>query len=496
MRLYIARATENIKKFRKPICILTAIYALGISAILRANFYYIDDMGRAFWGYRGFYYFSRYISEYLSVLVHADTHLTDISPLPQLLAVVILAVSGVIVLHLITEKDRFTWIEYVAMVPLGLSPYFLECISYKFDAPYMALSIFASVVPLLFEKRGKAIYILSIVLGMLAVCMSYQAASGIFPMLVVLLALKRWNNKESLKSLCHFVILSVVGYLIGMLFFALVIMRPAGAGDYASTSIPILSELIPITGYNLKNYYYVIWQDFKKEWLILIAILCIGFLYVTVRESKQKWYYALLMGIAVLLLLLIMAFGLYPVLENPIFEPRAMYGFGALLCFIAVFAVSPLRLPKAWTYSFIKIICFALCWCFFVFAFTYGNALYVQKTYTDYRICAVIDDLDELGVLEPEESKTVQIVGTIGKAPALEAMRQDFQMLNRLVPIVFCDSSWDWGSFGFDNYYGLNNYLQWDSSIDLTALNLPIVKDSIYHTIRADSDYILIELKY
>ncbi len=491
----VLHAAEDIKKYRKPVCILTAIYALGISAILRANFYYIDDMGRAFWGYRGFYYFSRYISEFLSVLIHADTHLTDISPLPQLLAVVILAISGVMILRLITGRDQFTWMEYVAMVPLGLSPYFLECISYKFDAPYMAISILASVAPLLFEKRGKGIYFLSIFLGMLAVCMSYQAASGIFPMLVVLLALKRWNNQENLKSIFQFAVLSAAGYLAGMLFFALAIMQSAGAGDYASTSIPALSEIIPIAWYHLKNYYYLVWQDFKKEWLLLIALLCIGFLYVTVRESKQKWYYALLMGMAALLLLLIMAFGLYPVLENPIFEPRAMYGFGAFLCFIAVFAVSPPpQLHKVRLYPLIKILCFALCWCFFVFGFSYGNALSVQKTYTDYRICAVIDDLDELGMLE--ETKTVQIVGTIGKAPALDAMRQDFQMLNRLIPIVFCDSSWDWGYFGFDNYYGLSNYLEWDSSIDLTTLNLPIVKDSIYHTIRADSDYILIELKY
>lgn len=144
----------KMRKFLRPVCILMTIYTVGILAILRANFYYIDDIGRAFWGYRGFHYFSRYIAEFGSIFLHGDAQLTDISPLPQLLAVGIMAISGTIVMHVITGKDSFTWVEYIAMVPLCLSPYFLECISYRFDAPYMAISILSSVVPLLSYKKG------------------------------------------------------------------------------------------------------------------------------------------------------------------------------------------------------------------------------------------------------------------------------------------------------------------------------------------------------
>ena len=480
---------EACRQFYKPTLILTIIYAMGISAILRANFNYIDDMGRAFEGYRQFGHFGRYISSAFSILLHADAHLTDISPLPQLLAAVILAISGVIVLYLITGRKQFGWIEYVAAIPLGLSPYFLECISYKFDSPYMAFSILVSVAPLLLEKRGKVAYFLSIVFGMLGVCMSYQAASGIFPMLVAVLALKRWNQQEDWKSILRFVVISAVGYLIGMLIFAVAIMKPVD--EYVSNSILPLAELLPITFLNLKKYYYYVFTDFKKEWLLLFAALCAGFVYVCVRESRQKWYLAFAMSCAVLLMLLGMAFGLYPVLANPLYAPRAMYGFGVFLAFIGIYTASA---NGRRSYVFGKIACFALCWCFFVFSFTYGNALYVQKTYTDYRICAVIDDLDETGVLASKDTKTVQITGSIGMAPGIETMRQDCQILNRLVPVVFGDSSWIWGRYGFDHYYGLDN-IKWDPSADLRELELPIMRESIYHTIRADSDYVLIELK-
>ena len=475
------------RKWMTSVFILTLIYALGISAVLRANFYYIDDMGRALWGSKEWYYFSMYIPQYFSTILHADSHLTDVSPLPQLLAVVIVAISAAIVLRVVTERNHFTFIEYVSMVPLGLSPYFLECLSYKYDSPYMALSILASVVPVLFYRSNAWTYLISIVLGMIVVCLSYQAASGIFPMLVVLLVLKMWNQKAEMKEMIRFILISAGGYLAGMLIFVLFLMRPTDV--YVSNTVPSVMEMIPLAGYHLKKYYYYVITDFKKEWLVMIALLCVGFLYVTVRNSKQKWIHALLMGFVVLGMFLVMAFGLYPVLKQPGFEPRAMYGFGACLCFIALYTVSQNHSRLA------KLVCLALCWCFFVFGFTYGNALYAQKTYTDYRISAVIDDLDELDVLDTDYDKIYQINGSIGRAPEIEGMPQDYQMLNRLVPITFGDSSWEWARFGFTKYYRLKN-VEWDTSIDLRDYNLPLLEESVYHTIWGDSQYILIELKW
>lgn len=485
---------NTARKYIRPVCILMAIYTIGILAIIRADFYYIDDIGRTFWGYRRFQYFSRYIAEFGSILVHGDPHLTDISPIPQILAAGIMAISGVILLHVITGKERFRWIEYAAMVPLCLSPYFLECMSYKFDAPYMAVSVLASVAPVLFYKKGTVKYLLSVVLGTLIMCMSYQASSGIFPMLIVLLALKKWSQRVNMKEVGRFILLSAIGYLVGILFFAVAIMRPTSQGDYVSTSIPAIRELPYYLVHNLKEYYYTVATDFKIEWLVLIGVLLLGFVYAFVRESKQKWYFSLPAAGGGILVMLLLAFGMYPALQMPLFAPRAMYGFGVMVCMIGVYTVSAIGRKE---YVVPKAACLVLCWFFFTFAFTYGNTLNVQKTYTDYRIAAVIDDLDEAGVFESEGTKTVQISGTIGYAPGVYAMRQDCQIMYHLIPVMFQDSSWGWGRFGFENYYGLPK-IEWasDNGLDLQEMNLPILKNSIYHTIRADSEHILIELKY
>ncbi|MDE6915592.1 MAG: hypothetical protein K2P39_02175 [Lachnospiraceae bacterium] len=113
-----------VQKFReylfmkKAVLVLAMLYVLGISAILRADFKYIDDLGRVRYGYRGWNDFSRYLNECLSVVLHADAYLTDISPLPQLTAVLILAVAGSVVVFVLTGKREFCFWNSIAVLPI------------------------------------------------------------------------------------------------------------------------------------------------------------------------------------------------------------------------------------------------------------------------------------------------------------------------------------------------------------------------------------------
>jgi len=474
------------KEIIKSVCILSFIYFLGISAILRANFNYIDDMGRVFGGYREWGAFSRYLSDFLSVFIHADSYLTDISPLPQLIAVVILAISSVIVLYVITEKTKFTFWEFSAVIPLGLSPYFLECISYKFDSPYMAISVLASVFPLLFYKRKSIIYMMSSVLGIMLVCTTYQAATGIFPMLVVLVALIMWSKKDSIREILNFILISLAGYIIGLVIFKLFIMQ--SVETYVSNMICPIDRIVPDTVFHLKKYFWHIKRDFKNEWLILIALICVFFIYNGVKKSKRNKIISFFVVSLSMFTMAVLSFGIYPVLSSPLYEPRAMYGFGAFVAFIAVFVTSSEKIYPA------KVISLALSWMFFVFALTYGNALFVQKTYTDFRITETINDLKDLDVFTNDEQKTVQISGTIGLAPAIKNIPQDYLMLRQLIPVTYGNSEWYWARYGFEYYYGLKN-MKWNDKIDLTSYDLPILKETIYHTIKGNEDCILIELK-
>lgn len=480
------RETETGISARKGFVLLFAIYVVGISAILRANFYYQDDMGRAAFGYKHWDYFGRLLSTALATFVHMGDYLTDITPLPQLLAMGVMALSGILLLCVLRGRNRFTLWELLAVVPLGLNPYFLECVSFRFDAVYMAVSVLAGIVPLLYRKEGTGVYILASMTGVLAVCTSYQAATGIFPMLVVVLALDLWRKGEKPGRILRFCLESVAGYGLGLIYFKLVLMRPADAG-YVSNAMPGFKDLLPNTLNNLAEYYRYICTDFKASWLVMVGLLAVGFLAAMVRGAKRGPWQTVPAAMVALILMALLCFGIYPVLEKTAFFPRAMYGFGVLITVLCVMvAQEGARLP-------VKLPGLVLAWSFFVFAFTYGNALNLQKDYTQFRLQLVLQDVSELEVLDQDREVTVQISGTIGKTPILDNMPQNYQMLNRLVPETFAGTD-DLQQIGFFYYYKLPN-MKKAEEVDLTTMDLPVLKETSYHRISGNQEYVLIELK-
>ncbi len=475
---------KKLNPFIAPVLILFGIYLLGISAILRANFNYIDDMGRAFAGYRGWSNFSRYLSSALSIFIHTDKYLTDISPIPQLLAILLLSISVVSVLYIVTNRKKFTFMEYLTSIFLGLNPYFLECLSYKYDAPYMALSVLASILPLLFYNKKKLIYGFSCFLSAIIVCTTYQVSCGILPMFVLFLSLTRWNSKENTKDILEKIMISILGYGFGLLVFQKFLMSPVNT--YVSTEMASLTNMLPNMIKNYSQYFTLIQKDFKIEWLWLIIMIGIMAFIQIVKTSKQNKIFSFVVSIIVLGLMLLLSFGIYPLLISPLFSPRAMYGFGIFLFFLTI----PITTYEK---NFIGKLCIAgLAWIFFIFSFTYGNALFVQKTYTDYRIQQTISDLNSLNLLQGKTIE-VQVTGSIGHAPLIRNMPSDYQILNRLVPVTFGNSNASWEIYGFDNYYNLTNVVL--TTEDLTKWDLPILKENIFATIRGRDNYVLIELK-
>ena len=467
-----------------PTLKLAAIYLIGISALLRANIYYVDDMARALEGYSRFGAYSRHIATLFSPFLHADTYLTDISPLPQMIAVFVVALARVISVYLITGEKRPSWWYLIASLPIGLSPYYLECLSYKYDSPYMALSVLFSVLPLLFSNGNQVVYGLCSMLGTIGMCTTYQASSGIFPMLVILLAIRRWTVGEKIKQILQFTAVSAAGYLLGIGLFRCVLMSDFSA--YASTEAAPLAQLFPCMFSNYKKYIAHILRDFKPEWLAVSFLVCVCFLWTATCQWKRNKIVGLVItGIATLVLFLL-SFGAYPVLVSPIFNARAMYGFGCFIAFLGIYAVA--NAPKACP---AKAVTLVLSWMFFVFSFTYGNAWNAQSKYTDFRITEAIDDLAECRTLWGEDI-TLQITGSIGYSPVLENMLNEFPIIEKLIPVTFQGDGW-WGEYGIRYYYGLPG-LKFAETYDPPEKDLPVIADNYYHTIYADETYIWIEL--
>ena len=475
----------------KALWILTGIYVLGISAILKADFNYMDDMGRAFYGFKNWGDYSRILANSFSTYVHMGHYIADVSPWSQIVTMFIVAASGIMLLMGIYRKISFTIWEILALVPLGLNPYFLECISYKYDSPYMALSILGAVLPLLFLEARPLVAVFATMIGTVTVCTSYQAGTGIFPMVVLFIVLRRWSQKEDRKAIGIYLAKAVSGYLLGVLFFFVIIMKPTDEAITASSNaLPPLAELFPTIGKNLTGYYQSVLHDFKTVWLLLLAVLFVTALLTFLRDTKQNRVYSAGAMIILYVLWVCMTFGLYAVLETPSFMPRAMYGVGCLVTLLGIGSVEQKKPGIQLQYVVPAVLLGVM---FFTFALTYGNVLKCQKEYTEFRMQQVIGDLSDAGLLVEDREISLEVVGDIGRAPIIRNMPSDYNILNRLLPQTFSGNN-IWFCYKFYHYYDMKNVKE-DLSHDFAELGLPVVKDCIYHRIRAEGEKVLVELK-
>lgn len=483
---------EKLKPFLKPVLIMFAIYLVGISAIIIANVHYADDAARTNYGYAGWSAFSRYSSAVLSHGIHADNYLTNIAPLPQILASLILAVTSVMMVYLVTSKEIFKekwtkWIlRLVAVTPLAFCPYMLECLSYQYDAVYMALSVFFAVMPFMFYRKKKWQFILASVVGILGASTTYQVSVGIYPMLMIFIVMKDWNedkikNKEIIKN----ILIAIAVFAVTLLVFQMIIMRPKDV--YVSNEIPGIAEFFPSLFSHLGHYLELLFSDFRILWLVLIGIIALSFVVMFVIKSKRNKILAAILALVGVVAMFVMSYLLYSALDKPLYTTRAMYAIGAFIAIISIYVVSGEKREL-----FLAVPVVVLSWCFFSFSFTYGNALHEQDTFRNMQIDMVISDLNE--IMNGSGPKRIQAIGQIDFAPVIKHMpEKDYLILRRLLKPSF-EINVPWMAYRLTEGSGLPG-LVYDPNVNLVNSDLPVLKDTALYIIYGNSDSILVKFK-
>lgn len=118
------RCADFWGRSKKFLLCITLIYSIGISAIVRADFLYLDDLGRTLYGYRGWENFSRFSSNILSGILNGGRLLSDISPLTQLLAAVIMGLAASILAYTFSEGGGDKAWCTLCRYPSGAQPVF------------------------------------------------------------------------------------------------------------------------------------------------------------------------------------------------------------------------------------------------------------------------------------------------------------------------------------------------------------------------------------
>ncbi|WP_161948380.1 glucosyltransferase domain-containing protein [Streptococcus suis] len=470
---------EWVFSAKTSFAILFGIYLLGISALLRANVYYSDDNWRFSSGSRGWDDWSRFFTERSSIYFFGGKFAVDVSPYSQILAVAILALVGILLLGLLYRRKVFTIWEVVVLVPLGLNPFFIDNLSYKFDAPFMAFSILAAVFPLVFRFSGARWYVLACFLGSLLVLTSYQATFGIFPMLVILLLLRMWQEKGWHQELVDFFWQSLLGYGAGALYFYLVVMI-APRKDYLDVSIPALLEIPEFLLKNYTAYFSKVLDGFTPLWLISTLVIFGSFLVYCM--SKKRNLLGFSFSLVSLVLMMLLSFGFYPILVEPQLNNRAMYGL------VVVIVLCGLVIVERGRRSVLRLPILVLSYSFFVYALVYGNALATIDDYRKFRLQLVYEDLSHLPQVKNKEIVDVYFPG---KIPAPPSLKKQFLAY----PMLAISHKEYWAPRTLRNMPTVQTIKGIPDTQLPTLTHLPMLVDTYYHTIYGDDRMIYIRLK-
>jgi hypothetical protein len=491
--------SETVKKAftqvytKKYLLALLIIFLVSYWAIIRANYEYADDARRVFAGHKAWVGWSRYVSETLAVIFHTNFFINDISPVGQFIAIAIIVVFSYILAY-VAMDGKVTKLSLAAASLAGLCPFFVTNFSYKFDCPYMALAMLFGILPFLFVSNTVVYCVMSFI-SLLLVCTSYQAANSLYILLALFTAYKMWSSKKAWKNIGIFSLASVLCYIAALVFFRLFLMNTwEGDSVYRGTGIAIGGGMFSVMAANFKEYWSVIGYSYGNIWIkVFTAVSVILFPFAAAKRTSRNKFAAAGMSLVLLLLMAVLSFGAYLVLEQALISSRTFMGFDLLIALIALFDCYGADCSVSFK-KFNGAVTICLLYGFCIFATVTGSMYAKQKDYENFRFSILLQDLSH--IVNPQAQNSIYIAGITGPAGKTRMEKENYNLnTGTLSPVLTKYLVLDWNmQFEFlseDNLDELD--LRPDVKKKLTGL--PLIEDTYYHTIYGKDNQYYVYLK-
>lgn len=475
-------------KFR--IIIIFSIYSSVTIAINLANYPYIDDIGRQLEGYTGFAaHYSRYLSELVATIIQGSRHLTESGLTTAIISAFILSVTSTFVLYIFFGNVKIKWLTAISSVFIGLNPWFLEALSFRFDSPFLSLSLLIIVIPFFFWKSTLKRFYLIGTFCMFLMCNAYQASSGIFILITLTLVFIGVTTTETLKSLWSRILIAMSAFLSGLfLYFIQVKIFPPIFVE--STELGNLLNIPKNMVTNTYIYLDTIWTQSNKTWLILfiLTFILLGFncLLSSFKPRLETIGYILIY----IVLGAILSYGAYVIfpISYAAARPRYAYGIGVFIG-IAMILLSQKSAKVNWL-KIKTLVVSLLAFYLLSFCFTYAAAL---KEENDYFTSKSIILGTSLNNVANEKNSTVKINRFVGDSPIFINTAKNYPILSSLI-ISQSNVSWDYiMRFNSITNLQLNFELYDESKINFKEIEL--IESTLTYDIFERDNQIFVQMK-
>ncbi len=451
--------------------------AIGVAALIVVPLalhvpLYFDDLGRSLNGSYGWSEDGRPLADVVSQLILMGAPRTVLtSPLGLLVCVPAMAWTSWLLTRVFQHPRP--WAAPLACVFLFGSPYFIENLSYSFDAPQMVLAVLLNVWGawcMLQQTRFQLWRWLCAVGLVLAGLCLYQPAHAAFwiPVLMALVFADRTpinqhpnqqpNKKHKPESKSWpgqprfgpVLFGSFAAMAMALVLYRGLVLPMVQLDAYADNFDAVAGLLeVPVTV--LRNLGALLRQFEADWWDSAIAELLVAFVLLTglvsARRASRSWW-GVLARLIVVPVLLMGSTGVALLLNEVILPPRALIGVGVVLACLALSASRGWPAPRSRSRSKRALqgvvigVVLAMAWGCLSISYFYGQAHAAQERMNRDLVVAVVQDLRSAGY-GPGDLRQLQIEGRSALAPITRNTLRSYPHLRRMVrPVVPIPVDW------------------------------------------------------
>lgn len=501
---------DRLRPFIKPTAYAFAILLIATFAIWRTSLPYIDDLNRDYnGGYAFSYSFARYSPSLLMYFLNMDFTLQNLSPLTQILAMLFVAIACVMITYILCNR-KIRYLPLTLSTLIAINPLALGCWMFQYDAPGMALSILSATFPILYwyklndlfssdvtrkQKHHLAVkFIVISSLSLLVMWTSYQASSGLLPLLILTACFIDILQNNRIKPTLLKALFYIVPYLIAATLF-LAIYNLSSLNNYRDASAAPMNNLLSTVANNLNLYLSTTWQHLNGSWRILVVLLASSLIVASLLAAKKRIHLIRNSTLSVLYLTITLpiSYGAYLLLNSPASKYGAVTTFGrtaiglGFVVALACIAIAALVKRHSIITHVLYLPGFVLLIAFISYNSAFANAYDDQLRYIQFRAQEVVEDVADIYPDKKSLNKRrISIYNTIGYSREMSKLIKAHPMAKLisndidkwLLPVHFgralnfsSDIGWRWGG----------HYKK-------ECMSSPAKNSTYYHTVREKSN--------
>lgn len=435
---------KNIKVFF-AISFICLIYSFPL--ILWGGYYW-DDVIRSLFGLYGWRGNGRPLADVVFSILNFGGINANIYPLPQLLAVMIMAFTIFICWkRFLSGKGDAS---LLCCIPLIAAPTFVENLSFRYDSLTMALSVMIACIPAIVETSNvkKVILTTTCVVAFLSL---YQASITIFVILTILVFLdnaRKGLSEVAIRSATASIVSLIIGYLVYTKFISSRYLEGAYNINHSKVLGFLSDDFFEVFRKNLDTFFTSVLTISPGMIFICIlvpaviaAVVCLYISYVNLKVGGKYGVAVSLMTLLCMPVLVFCIVGPVSLLQQPVFTPRVLMGYGAFImtCNILTMWYSPKKAAYIFLVPFIYMT---------VFCYAYTNSLKSQDELEGAITRSIINDISALNSDHPLE---IAISGRMPKSQQTVLAEKTYPIIHNLTPILVNNNS-GWALQRFKQY--------------------------------------------